>query len=255
MIQTQNSNISLITQINSGNLLGAITALTSDLTKSVAESVPVKQLINHGAKVNQIEAALAILIAKFAKMLSVGGNLKEGHSIEIAKMLIEEYPTSSLDDFQIMLSRGVRGRYGEIFRFDVAVIFGWMSDYMEEWAEEKERQLAKEKGKQKTTIEEFKEVEPEKVDAMLNELLSKLKDEKDGMKSVPQLTPQEIKKEGQIEPPRKKAHSYIPNPSNVIMHHKKMEWIRLYTESDGGDGFKIKDGAPTFEEWTKQQTI
>jgi hypothetical protein len=215
----------------------------------VGESTPIRQLINQGAQVNQIEAGIAILISKYAKMLSVGGNLKEGQSVEIAKMLVEEYPLMSLDDFNIMLSRGVRGRYGEIFRFDVAVIFGWAGEYQAEWAEENERQWSKKKGDLKTAIEEIPQ--SDKVDELLNAFLKQLKEQSDGMKSVPRLTPQEIRKEGQAEAPRPKAHAYITDPEKIVMHQKKMQWARECTESVGGDGWQLKEGCFSFDEWLR----
>lgn len=242
----QNLSTSLVTQINDGNLIGVIGGLESDFSKVVSQSIPTKQLINQGARANQIEAAIALLISKFAKMLSVGGNLKEGQSVEIAKMLLEEYPTMSLDDFNLMLSRGVRGRYGEIFRFDVAIIFGWAGQYMEEWAEEKERQLAKAKNKLYEKPEPNAIPRPD-VDKEINELLEKLKDSK--VNAVPKLTREEIRAEGRETPPRKKAAAYIPNPELIILHERKMQWIRECTESDGGDGWKLKEGSPTFEAW------
>lgn len=253
MTLTQNSNTSLITQINAGNLIGVIGGLHSDFTKVVGESIPVKQLINLGAYPNQIEASIALLISKFAKMLSVGGNLKEGQSVEIAKMLLEEYPTMSLDDFNLMLSRGVRGRYGEIFRFDVAVIFGWAGQYMEEWAEEKERQLAKLKSPPvETEWPESNAIPRPDIDEAINEFLNNLKDSK--VKSMPSLTRDEIRQEGQSEPPRKKAIGRPSTPEEYVRKWQlKQEWIKLFTESDGGDGFKVKEGSPSFEEWMNEQ--
>lgn len=252
MILTEPKTASLITSLNTGNYSGVIKALESDLAFAVAKSVPTRQLINSGAKEPHLVATLAMLVTKYAEMLSVGGNLKAGHEIEIAKMLIEEYPTASLDDFQIMLSRGVRGRYGEIFRFDVAVIFGWMAAYMEEWAEEKERQLAKERGQQKTTIEEIKEVEPEKVDAMLNELLDKLKDNREGMKSMPQLTPKEIREDGQSAPPRKKAAAsaqFLTTAEQAELKARRTQWMKECFDLITG---KPNDRHLDFETWLAQ---
>lgn len=248
MIQKVQRTASLITSLNTGNYTSVVNALVTVIDKAVAESVPVKQLINEGAKEPHVVAALAILITKFASMLTVGGNLKAGHEIEIAKMLVEEYPTMSLDDFNLMLSRGIRGRYGEIFRFDVAVIFGWAGQYMEEWAEEKERQLAKEKNKL---------IEPEPnvfarpdIDKEINELLDKLKDSK--VSSVPQLSREEIWNEGKETPPKQKATSYNEEQGRreelLILHNKKIEYGRLYSDPNSFEG-KLLPGSPSFGEW------
>ena len=240
----------MITSLNTGNYAAVVTALTTAIEKAVAESIPVKQLINEGAKESHIVATVAALVSKYASMLTVGGNLKPGHEIEIAKMLIEDYPTMSLDDFNLMLSRGVRGRYGEIFRFDIAVIFAWAGQYLEEWADEKERQLRVEANKLYEKPEPNAIPRPD-VDEKLNALLEELSQAP--AHHVPRLTRDEIKQEGQSTPPRKKASTYTPNPENIKRLQAKSEWIKLYVESDGGDGFKIKEGAPRFETWYKDQ--
>jgi len=243
---------SLITSLNTGNrevIAASLQALQATIEKSVAESTPIRQLINSGVKEAYLVAAVGMLITKYASLLSVGGNLKAGQEVEIAKMLLEEYPTASLDDFNLCLSRGTRGRYDEIFRFDVAVIFAWMQAYMEEWAEENERQWAKKKGDLKTAIEELPQ--SEKVDELLNNFLAQLKDGKDKMREMPKLTPHEIRKEGQAEPPRKKATAsaqYLTTPEQAEQRLLKIEYGRLFTDLHTG---KVKEGSPTFEDFFK----
>src|SRR5688572_23329291 len=98
------------------------------LPRSVADALvcpPVQELINCGAKVNDLEACLAVEIARVANMLTVGGNLRQGQSLEIARTLIADYPGESLQDFCLCLRKGTKGDYGDIFRFDVLVIHGW----------------------------------------------------------------------------------------------------------------------------------
>lgn len=219
----QQKTQSLITSLRTGNYKTAIESLQSTIDKSVSDSMPVKQLINSGAKESDLVAMVAILITKYASMLSVGGNIKVGHEIEIAKMLIEEYPLNSLDDFNIILSRGIRGKYGEIFRFDVAVIFSWALAYQNEWAEEKEKQLAKERSKLSEMIEPKEGEWSQETTKLVREFQEKLKDAT--MKSIPKLTQQEIKQEGQ-ERIKLKGSAYIPDPTNVVINEKKLQAAR-----------------------------
>lgn len=239
-------NKSLITQINTGLLTTVIRDITGDISKAVAESTPVSSLIAHGASIGQIKAIVAALITKYANMLSVGGNLKQGQSIEFADMLLEEYPTASLDDINIMLSRGVKGRYGDIFRFDVSVLFSWMKLYQAEWAEEKEKQHKKEKT---TETEIDPDFDPKNAD-FINSFLNNLQGAK--MESVRSLTPEEIKKEGKERPPRKKAMAYIPKElteEDLIIREKRIEWMLESTDKYTG---KMLPGALSFEEWIKR---
>lgn len=230
MTLTQNSNSSLT------------------ISKAVSDSKPVKQLINEGFSQATIEGALAARIAEAASMLHIGGNLASGESIKIAQMLIEEYPTASLEDFTIMLKRGITGRYNDkLLGFDVSIVFGWMGMYMEEWAEEKERQLAKSKNQLYEKPEPNAIPRPD-IDKAINEFLDNLKDSK--VKSMPQLSRDEIRQEGQSEPPIKKAISRPSTPEEYVRKWElKQEWIKLFTESDGGDGWKIKEGSPSLEDY------
>lgn len=146
--------------------------------------MPVQVRVAKGESVRAIEQIVAILITKAASMLTVGGNLRPEHPIEIARMLLKEFPYCSLDDFKLLLQRGVMGRYGKILRFDVAVIFGWANAYMDEWAEEHERMLAKEKAK---PIEILKNTTPE-TEKLVDSFLEKLSD----FKKIPALTEDQI---------------------------------------------------------------
>jgi len=206
------------------------------ISKAVSESKPVKQLQNEGYSVATIEGALSARILEAANMLHIGGNLASGEPIKIAQMLIQEYPTSSLEDFTLMLQRGIIGRYGKVYGFDISVVFGWMGMYMEEWAEEKERQLAKEKNKLYEQPEPNAIPRPD-IDKLLNDFKETLRDSR--VKSMPQLTTEEIRKEGQSTPPRKKASNYEPDPMLILLHEKKMKAIR----DRGLD--KVRDGELT----------
>jgi hypothetical protein len=137
------------TEDNKELQLAVIASLSTTIEDSIQVSTPVQELIRKGGSVKAMEQTLALMITKAASMLSVGGNLRAGHPMEIAKMLLVEYPLCSLDDFQIMLHRGVMGKYNDtndkLIRFDVSVIFSWANEYMNEWAETKEKLLAKER--------------------------------------------------------------------------------------------------------------
>lgn len=197
--------------------------------------------------VGTIEAVIAAKILEAANMIHIGGNLASGEPIKIAQMLIQEYPTASLEDFTIMLQRGITGRYGKIFGFDISVVFGWMGIYLEEWAEEKERQLnlAKNKLYEKP---EPNAIERPDIDKLLDEFKETLRNSR--VQSMPTLTPEEIRAEGKSTPPKKQAICYpSTNPEDVILHDKKIEWSRTYHDLYTG---KPLDNWISFEEFLKQ---
>lgn len=190
-------------------------------------------------------------------MLHIGSNLLPHEPITISQMLIDEYPTASIEDFDLMLKRGVMGRYSEkTLGFDVSVIFGWMAKYMEEWAEEKERQLAKDKNK---IIEETDPqpngIERHDIDKLLNDFKETLRDSK--IKSVPNLTKEEIKREGQSTPEHKAESmaktDWAYREHLEQQHRLKVEYGKLFTETNYNGTWKLKEGSPTFEQWAKNQ--
>lgn len=137
-----------------GLILGAI-------PRSVREALecpPIQELINQGARVNDLEACLALEIAKVSNMLTVGGNLRQGQSLEIARCLIADYPGESLQDFCLCLRNGMKGHYGEIFRFDILVISEWFKKYLLEKYDAFEERLMREKDNDYAIVQEAKVV-------------------------------------------------------------------------------------------------
>lgn len=219
-------------------------AIISDLKTSISQAMqspPVRQLINSGANVEGIEQVLAVMVLKYAKMLHIGGTIGTDEPRTIAKMLIQEYPLNSLDDFNIMFLRGVTGRYGKVMGFDISVIFGWAMMFQDEWASEREKLMDK-------------VIEPEKseppftrvpdVDKLLNDFANSLRDSR--IQDVPHLSKSEIRKEGQTEPPKKKALAYTPNPELIIQHERKIAWMRECFDPLTG---KPNDKYVKFEFW------
>jgi hypothetical protein len=171
--------------------------------EQVIERPPITALLRAGATISSLEACLAIEITRTANMLTVGGNLREGQSLEIAKELIAEYPNESLEDFCLCLRNGLKGKYsepGKTFRFDIMVIFEWFKLYLEEKYQVIEDKLMREKDTQYTKAPLL----PEQTgsDERSKEWLKKWREEieKGQVKKIAPLTTQEILEEGQREP-------------------------------------------------------
>ena len=193
---------------------------------------PVSDLLRNGAKQNVIEATLAAEIMKASNMLTVGGNLREGQALQIAIQLIEDFPNESLEDFCLCLRRGIKGIYGDIFRFDVLVISGWFQKYLDEKYVAIENKLMDEKDKvfeplvpnfslppsQTLTEEARRQKEKERLKAWLDAV--KAVDDK----KIAPLTEKDIRKEGQ-QKPKVKLHP----PTTLSQAHKHelhLEWCR-----------------------------
>ena len=199
--------------------------------EQVLDRPTISALVNAGAKRESIEACLALEIAKVSNMITAGGNLRQGQAVEIARELIAEHPNESLEDFCLCLRRGIKGIYGDIFRFDVVVIFGWFKQYLEEKYQVLENKLMSEKDNQyEPLVPDFSvqsdtltdEIKKQKEKERLKAWLEAIKgvDEK----KIAPLTEDDIRKEGQ-EKPKANFHP-VTTLSQAQAHELHLEWIR-----------------------------
>lgn len=197
--------------------------------EQVLDRPAVSALVNAGAKREQIEACLALEIAKVSNMITAGGNLRQGQAVEIARELIAEHPNESLEDFCLCLRRGIKGIYGDIFRFDVVVIFGWFKQYLEEKYQALEAKLMAEKDNQYEPIVPDFSVQSETLTDEIKKQKEKerLKSWMEAIKGVDEkkiapLTDEDIKLEGKEKP---KANFH---PVTTISQAQKDELHREY---------------------------
>lgn len=215
--------------------------------KDALDCPPVQDLVNHGARINELEACLAVEIARIANLLTVGGNLRQGQSLEIARTLIADYPGESLQDFCLCLRNGVKGAYGDIFRFDILVINQWFKKYLEEKYNALEERLMKEKDDLYKANNFHK---PEAADPVSHQMwLDKLKEAVSSNKSqVHKMTEAEIRIEGQ-EKPKPHIHPYAPK-SYMEQRELHFQWIKENVDPYTG---KLKPGGVEESEWLKSR--
>jgi hypothetical protein len=183
-------------------------AILSAVPKTIQDALqcpPVTDLIRNGARQADIEACLAVEIARISNMLTVGGNLRQGQSLEIAKALIADFPGESLQDFCLCLRSGVKGAYGDIYRFDVLVISEWFKCYLEEKYKAAEDALMRERDDHYKPKSRAENVDPERHQQWLDKLKGEITDNS-SMRLVPNLTEEQIKSEGKAK--RKPTQSH-----------------------------------------------
>lgn len=226
-----------------------IGSFIGDLRHSIPEVVdipPIRQLLNQGQKKGLLEGLITILIIKAANRLSVGNNLKPTQAEEIASNIINDYPLLSIDDINILLSNGTKGKYGEIYRFDISVIYSWIRSYEEEKAEYVE---VKHKTESKKEVEypKLSNDTEGQIEAFLNRLA-----EAEGLRKVTQLSRKEIK---DAEKPadkvaKSKGVKYGSEYYNWLLD-MKFKYAKECTDMYTG---RVKTGQPTFDEWIKIMT-
>jgi hypothetical protein len=204
------------------------------------ERPTVSSLIRSGAKPQMVEACLAAEIMKTSNALTVGGNLRQGQALEIAVGLIRDYPNESLEDFCLCLRRGLKGIYGDVFRFDVLVINGWFQKYLEEKYHAIETNLMREKDKPYEPIVPNTEIQ----DNTLTDEVKRQK-EKERLKAwleairpvdekkIPPLTAKDIELEGK-EKPKANFHP-VTTVSQAIKHALHLEYARRNYDPVTGD--------------------
>lgn len=238
---TLNQNLPLF--INDQSKHGDVIRSLASTLDQAFEKPPVKTLMNSGADKRSIENILAVIVLRYARMLNVSGNLQEGQALEIARMLIEEYPYNSLDDFNVMLGCGVKSRYGQVYRFDVSVVFSWMEKYIDEFYEEKERQIRNDNVNNINDVVPLNIEQRNKIDELLSNYLNQIRNIE--IKTVRPMTGDEIRREGKEKPVGIK---YKSDPEYAIMHEVRIKWMRHCFDARTG---KPNENYVSFEEFQK----
>jgi hypothetical protein len=229
-VSTTGTSLTKTNSRSSGNILTALgskqfSLILGALPRSIEDALecpPVQQLVNQGASISDLEGCLAVEIARVSNMLTVGGNLRQGQSVEIARTLIADYPNESLQDFCLCLRKGIKGDYGDIFRFDILVIHGWFKQYLEEKYTAAENKLMQEKDELYKPVKPEPAVDPEAHQKWLDKL-KEVTSPMDDRKIAP-ITDQDIRKEGKE---RRKYEPYpVTQPSEAIANELHREYVR-----------------------------
>lgn len=172
------------------------------IPKIIAEALPICTVIKH-VEPGIVETTLDMHLTRLVESLNLKWNLQPGQITTIIEDLVDRYQYESLEDFILVFKRARQGEFGELYRLDSAVIFGWMERYLEEKYSVLERLQSSDKGKSEKV--EFPEITPE-TEKLVKDYKSGI-DVFSGTKPVLMLTKEEIKAEGQVRPPRMKAKS------------------------------------------------
>jgi len=225
-------------------------AIIGDLKRSIPEAIdstPLREIIVSGASKSELEAIVAILVLKASHTLSVGGNLKQGGAAEIAREVLHDYPLLSLDDINILLTNGCKGKYGQVFRFDLSVVFDWIRMYEDEKGAYIEHVHRHQKAEEMAP--NAKEMTPE-TQELVNDFMRKLLAE-GGMRGVSPVDYEDLMEAK--KPLKKKSVSQgvrYATWDELENLEYKLQWARECTDLHTGD---LKSGMPTYQEWLKMR--
>lgn len=220
------------------NEIASFISLLSNRISEVCSAPPLQLLLNQGQKKGILEAIISLLILKASNRISVSGNLRPGQADEIAQQIISDYPLLSIDDINLCLLNGTKGNYGQIYRFDISVIYEWIRMYEEEKADFLEQNHQKEV---KSEIKEAK-FDPA-TSEMVQEYLNKLA-KAGGMARVPSVTKEEI---NATDRPKSKSAG-IPYGTKEENERRDLKIIWAKENTDLYTG-RLLNGAIDFETW------
>lgn len=222
------------------NEIASFISLLSHRISEVCIAPPLQELLNQGQKKGILEAIISLLILKASNRLSVGGNLRPGQADEIAQNIVADYPLLSIDDINLLLLNGTKGKYGQIFRFDISVIYDWIREYEAEKAAYVESKLLKDsKTDQILTEAKFDPATSE----MVNEYLNKLA-QAGGMARVPSVSEKELYADN--KPKSKSAGIPYGTKEENERRDLRILWARENTDLYTG---RLIPGAIDFETW------
>jgi len=95
---------------------------------------------------DKVVTILAGMILNLANYLNLGNNFNNTQAIETAFLLVDKYPTESIEDFVYVFRSAKTGDFGKMYnRFDGQIIFEWMDIHLENKARKREELHDKQK--------------------------------------------------------------------------------------------------------------
>lgn len=137
----------------------ALIAILTDRekTRDLEKSLTIEKIVDKAIPISVLKVAIGrrdIAIAMDVNLTMLVGslNLKWNMNDSQIKILVEDlidkYPNESLEDFILVFKRARQGEFGELYRLDTAIVFGWMEKHLEEKYQVIESKLMSEKENQ-----------------------------------------------------------------------------------------------------------
>lgn len=194
---------------------GKFDAATRVMPRTIREIVsgnepPVSQIAKI-VPMSQITAQLEFELIKVNDLVSVGNKLNTGQIQFVAEAILEAFPNETLADFKIACQRGCIGQYGDVWRLDGIVIRGWIEKYLNEKYQLIETEAMKNKANREGTRAKPSAILPKDAPGISAagmkalEDMRKIVDETKKVSKIPGMTDADIRRNGQLQPPKKTA--------------------------------------------------
>lgn len=193
-----------------------------------------------------VAQAIDIQLTRLVASMNLKWNLSDGQIQQIVEDLIDKFPNETVEDFILIFKKARQNEFGEIYRLDSAVIFGWVEKYLDEKYQVLERKLMTEKD----TIDYQGNRGGIDVTKLLKDYVKEIKDGTETkdikVRSVVNMTDAEIEEEGHERPKSKPYPS--TDKSYLEQSERHTAWIRANFDAYTG---KPLPGFIEEKEWIK----
>lgn len=209
------------------------------LSKVVSSSIPISVLEKNTSR-KEVLKALDGMVTRLAASINLNNNLNDFQIKVIVEDLYDRYHNESLEDFMLMFKKARQGEFGTIYTLHSAVVFEWMTKYLEQKYQVIEDNLMRERD------EEYRKygrniVVPENMD---RDHLAEWAEAIAGVSAngIRPLTEEEIQEEGQ-EKPKREVHKFDRTEAQIRINE-------TYRAIFKGQELCVRERHP---EWSEEQ--
>lgn len=152
-----------------------------------------------------VAQVLDIHLTRLVAQFNLNNNIQDHQIKTIVEDLIEKYPSESVEDFILCFKMARQNAFGVVYHLHSAVVFEWMSKYLEQKYEAVEKKLRSEKAQEATRALPKDVAGISDVGAKALEDMQKIVDATAKRSKVPAMTDADIRRNGQEKPPKKAA--------------------------------------------------
>jgi len=172
------------------------------IDKAVDSGIPLTEIVREtGFK--SVAQVLDIHLTRLVAQFNLNNNIQDHQIKTIVEDLIEKYPAESVEDFILCFKMARQGSFGVVYHLHSAVVFEWMSKYLEQKYETVEKNLRAQKAQEATraTPKEVEGISDVGMKALSD--MQKIVDDTAKRSKIPAMSDAEIRRNGQLHPPRK----------------------------------------------------
>lgn len=192
----------------------------------IDQALPICEL-KRNLEPGDVERSIDIALTRLNESLNLKWKLNSGQIEMCVNDLVAKYPNETVEDFILIFRKARQGEFGEIYRLDSAVIFGWMEYYLEEKYTIWEKQLENEKEGYYKLPDKVADVDRL---AQWRASIEAIKVHK----AILPLTEREMMEEGQEKPKKATMHPST-SPQEVLKRERHIEWIKANFNARTGD--------------------